>query len=293
VKALVVTLRAGEAEFEGCLAALGAQVGIEVDHVVFENLPNIEAHRRCFHMIESRSTEFDVAFKLDADMVLRGTGTMRAMADVLAEDPELDHVQFAVHDFYTERLIMGVQAYSPRVRWRTNAETLFVDPAPEVPGHRRLVWDSPAPVADHSPDPSPIQAFRFGVHRAQKAFQPGRERVRGSQARDQWRVLTATWEAFTRTTDLRHGLAVYGADLVWRGQIDVAGEGYRSSVVDTAFEAAPKDPRELRLLLARRWDTRLWRNTRRLAVLGPSGAARAAAAAFKGILERNGAVHVR
>lgn len=278
MRALLVTLRSGEAEFDRCVASVRAQTGIEVEHVVFSDLPNVEAHRRCYETIEDRRSEYDIAVKLDADMVLRGTSSLGAMAEVFRDDGDLDHAQFALDDFYTGRLIMGVQSFSPRVRWPTTEEGLFVDPAPVVPGHRRLVWGPPAPVAVHSPDPSPIQAFRFGVHRAQKAFQPGRDRVRGSQARDQWRMLMATWQNFVRTSDVRLGLAAYGADLVWRGEIDISTSGYRSSIVDEAFDAAPQDAESLRRLMASRWDNRIRRTAARCAALGPRGTARLAAA---------------
>lgn len=278
---LVVTLHAGEAEFGRCVAAIEDQVGVAVEHVVFSGLPNAEAHRRCYETIEERNSEFDIAAKVDADMVLRSPEVLGSIGDLFEEDPGLDHAQFALHDFYTDGPIMGLQVFSPRVRWERSNEGLFVDSPPRVPGRRAVIWEPAPAVGDHSPDPSALQAFRFGVHRAYKAFQPDRRRIRGSQARDQWRTLVRTWDAFVRTDDLRRGLAVYGADLIWRSEIELTDEGYRSTAVEAAFRTAPTDTAELRERLQERWGRIARRAIARARYLGPIRSARVAGAALR------------
>ena len=278
---LVLTLHAGEPQLDRCVASIEAQVGVDVVHEVISGLANVDAHRLLYETVERRATDFDLSIKIDADMVLRGEGVLAEIARLFAADPELDHAQFAVHDFYTDRSIMGVHAFSPRVRWATSDERLFVDPAPVIPGRRLLQWSAPAPVADHSPDPSMLQAFRFGIHRGLKAFQPGRKRVRGSQAREQWHVLVDTWDAFVRSGDLRRGLAVYGADLVWQGLLSMEAGGYYAADQEALLAGIPRDPAKLQSQLGPRWRPGPRRTARRLWSLGPTGVARLTAAAAR------------
>lgn len=95
----------------------------------------------------------------------------------------------AVQDWYSDSLIEGFHMFSDRVSCPVTRDSRFVDASPTTPGKRLKLWDSPAPVADHSPDPSPMQAFRFGVHRALKVVQPRRWRLRYGQTRGQWKLL--------------------------------------------------------------------------------------------------------
>lgn len=281
MRVLVVTLHSGEAEYERSVAAVAAQESVSVEHVVFSGLSNLEAHRRCYQAIEDRHGCFDIAVKVDADMVLRSPGVLRAIGEWFVDQPALDHAQLAIHDFYTDRAIMGLQVFSPSARWGQLAESLFVDASPTVPGRRAVIWRPPLPIADHSPDPSPLQAFRFGVHRAQKAFQRDRRRVKGSQAREQWQTLVRTWEAFHETGEVRRGLAVFGADLVWRGEVDTSDGGYRSEAVDAAFLEAPLTTAALRSALAHRWSRPAVRGLGRITALGPRGTVRSLAAGLR------------
>lgn len=278
VKYLAITMESGEPQLERCTEALLAQQGVDVEHVLVSGLPNVEAHLRCYREIEARSDEFDVAIKLDADMVLAGADVLGRLGRWFTADRDLDHAQVAIHDFFTDRPIMGLQVFSPRVRWPGVSDGLFVDPAPIIPGRRCEVWEPPALVAHHAPDPSRQQAFQFGIHRAQKAFQRDRHRIRGSQARDQWRTLLATWDAFLGSHDLRRGLAVFAADLVWRGTIDHRFD-YRRSCAGDLLAGAPSSAAEMRNLLSPRWEHGMTRGLRHAAALGLAGTSRFIAAA--------------
>lgn len=282
---LVVTLHDGEPQFDACQTAIRGQMGVTLEHVVISNLPNLEAHRRCFATIQERRRDYDIAVKVDADMVLANDSVLASMAEYIGSHDGVDHVQFAIDDFFTLRKIMGMQAYSPRVRWSTSDEALFVDPAPTIPGRRVEVWNPLFPVAFHSFEPTAEQAFRFGVHRAQKALQPGRRRIRGSQAVVQWRTLVHTWNAFASSDDVARGLAVYGADRVIDGGLDVEA-GYRSVRVHEALVDAPRCPVEIRAALYARWSSSVRRELTRVHALGPLASGRVLAAGCKLALDR-------
>ena len=267
-RVLVLTLSTDEPQLERCVDSVRAQKQVTLEHRIISGLGNAEAHRELYATIESRASEFDVFVKVDADMVLAGDAVLGVIAGMFRRDPELDHVQLAIDDFYTDEPIMGVHAFSPRASWPRTDEQLFVDASPLIPGRRAVLWKPPVPIAVHSPDPSPWQAFRFGVHRASKAFQHGRSRFRGSQAREQWRTLTRTWDAFLRHGDAERGLTTYAADLVWRNAIELDEDGYRGEIVDGEYWSAPKEPDELRAMLEQRWRPGIRRSIHRLRALG-------------------------
>lgn len=277
---LVVTMHAGEPQLERCTDAVRAQEGVDVEHVLISDLPNVEAHARCYEEIQARSADYDVAVKLDADMVLSGDHVLETIGRWFVTDPELDHGQLALHDFFTDRAIMGLHVFSPRVRWPEHSDGLFVDAAPIVPGRRAEVWQPPIPIADHAPDPTPRQALGFGVHRGQKAFQWDRRRIKGSQARDQWRTLVWTWEAFERTRNMERGAAVYAADLVWRRTGAAWRLGYNDESVERILADMPQTPDEMHAVLAPRWSSAAAREVRHVWRLGVRGSGRLVAAAI-------------
>lgn len=233
---LVITLHSGENEFDQCRDALEAQDYQNWEHKVYSFLPNKEAHEALYTEIMTRR-EHDLFIKLDADMVFTRDGAMAEIVAYFSARPDLDHAMFAVHDYMSDSSIMGLHVFSNRATWPAINDRLFVDPIPTVPGRRQLVWRAPAPFVHHSPDPSPLQAFRFGVHRALKAYQPGRALMSGKQAVRQWRLLTKVWDHFERTRDRRLGLAILGAELVRTGDLCPRENEYAGSEVEEAFES--------------------------------------------------------
>lgn len=251
---LVLTLYSGENEYESSVAALRAQSWPHWEQRIFEHLPSKQAHDALYAEIMARSGEFSLFAKLDADMVLSGPDALESMVRLFIEDPELDHAVFALDDYMSNSPMMGLHVFTNRVRWRPTGERLFVDPNPAIPGHRRLVREAPAPVGRHAPDPSPYQAFHFGVHRGLKAFQPGREATDPEQAYKQWSLLTRVWRHFEACRDPRLGLAILGADLVWRGALADGGENYGDDVTRQSFARnAQRSAADLHRELSPRW----------------------------------------
>lgn len=268
---LIGTLYSGESEFQQCIESLRSQSYPQWEHRVYRNLPNKEAHDTLYREFMNMSDEFDLFLKLDADMVLIDSHGLETIVDLFRTRRGLDHLQMIVHDWFSDSTIMGAHVYSNRVVWTVNNENLFVDSSPPVPGNRWRLWGEPAPLIIHSPDPSPFQAFRFGVHRALKAVQPDRNSFHLKHAQTQWCVLKSVWRHFRRTGDRRLGLAVVGADQVIQGKVDQYqyDNTKRDELLQiyTPFSELTAD--ELHSLLRIRWDLAAIRELRYKAKIGP------------------------
>ncbi len=114
---------------------------------------------------------------------------------VFEERSELDHLVVAVTDWMTDSHIIGAHVFSNRVRWKRHKETLYVDPDPEFPGRKLVIDDPSRDLILHAGDPSPLQAFHFGAHRALQASQVYRRLrdARPHNARVQWQYLDRVW----------------------------------------------------------------------------------------------------
>jgi hypothetical protein len=256
-RVLVLTLRSDEQEFERSVASLRAQDYTEWDHRVFESLANREAHQALQREIMQRAGEYELFVKLDADMVFNRSSALGELVALFRETPDADHARCVVHDWFSDSMIMGLHVYSSRVRWGANDETLFVDTLPEFPGRQRSLWSAPAPFVDHCPDPSPRQAFFFGIHRALKAIQPDRgpSRFAYGLAAGQWRILRGTWRHFLRSRDPRLALAIMGADAVLRRSIEVDHVKEKQGAFQEHFDAcAGLDADALERRLAPSWN---------------------------------------
>ncbi len=254
-RVLVLTLRTDENEFEQSVASLEAQTHSNWEHVVFTNLPNKEAHDALYATIMRRGGEFGLFVKLDADMVFRDSQALARLVDMFDADAELDHVQSAVHDWYTDSPMMGLHAYTPRCRWSGRDEQMFVDYRPEFPGHRIDLTTPPAPFVLHGPDPSPYQAYLFGVHRANKVYQYDRLLIRRGEARSQWRNLERVAAHYQRSGDRRLGLLLLGAEDV-RDKV-LSPDSYdiqaRAAVRERFEERNRCSDEEIRQMLSTRW----------------------------------------
>ena len=218
VRVLVGTLYTGENEFEQSKRSLQRQTHGNWEQVVFKHLPNKEAHDRLYRTFMDHADDFDLFVKLDADMVFRSKTSLRTLVELFEAHPELDDALLAVRDWASDSLIMGLHAYSDRAVWTPSGEELFVDHSPAVPGKRLSTKGPPAPLVDHSPDPSPFQAFRFGVHRALKVVQRDRSTLALFRSRMQWTLLNDVRRRFAETEHRRLGLIVAGAEEVFAGR---------------------------------------------------------------------------
>jgi hypothetical protein len=267
-----LTLFSGEAEFEKCRDSLALQSFATWQHRVFEHLPNVEAHSRLYATITAECDHHDLFFKLDADMVLGDEEVLADLVRVFDDHPDLDHLVVAVTDWMTDSPIIGAHVFSNRVRWKRHSETLYVDPDPVFPGRKLVVEDPPRDLILHASDPSPLQAFHFGAHRALQASQVYRRvrDIRPHNARVQWGYLDRVWRHFERSDDRRLGLAILAADMVFHKELPATVNEYSDGCLLAAFEdVSALDGEQIRQRLLTRWGTprdrrRVWRRA-----LGP------------------------
>jgi hypothetical protein len=222
----VGTLYSGEREYDRCCASIRRQTHTAADHFVIRDLPNREAHQALYRGFEQRSKSNDLFVKIDADMVLRRDEFFADLVAWFGEHPGIDELEIAVQDFFTDRLIFGLHVFRRGVEWPSQDETLFVDRSPVHPSRRHLDSDHLAPAADHCPDPSPIQAFHYGVHKALKVLQPGCEEFSRGFARFHWENLAEVRKHHQRNPDPRLAQVMLGAELTFAGRLGVGHVNY-------------------------------------------------------------------
>ncbi len=219
MRVLVGTLYSGENEYEDCLAAIQKQADVKFEHIVIKNKPELEAHRLLFTYFLERSAEFELLVKVDADTVLCSPNLFKNIIARFEADPCLEVLSIGLHDFFTDELINGLQTYRNSVRWNLGRDTVFPD-IPLLDPHRYFYDVSEmAPAGEHCPNPSPLQAFHYGVHRGLKSIQK-------IHSTTHWAHMLKDWQQFLDRKDKRLGLAVLGAELVYAGVFNRADQNY-------------------------------------------------------------------
>lgn len=195
---LVGTLLSGEGDYPRCQEMLRRQT-IPFEHLVIQDLPEVEAHVRLYRAFEDSRADFLV--KIDADMVLISDDAIARMLRPF-ENSDLQYCSYHVHDFFTDTAIYGVNCISNKVRFdwdrfgdadRTPDRHLScLDP--KVCG-KVCRWFEDV-MALHAHYPHELQAFRFGYNR---------------QIKRQKKNITALIEHYARNpNDLRLHLACLG-----------------------------------------------------------------------------------
>ncbi len=218
-KVLVITLYSGENEYEECLSALRLQNYKYVDLFSIENKPNYEAHCELYKKIEDNQHIYDLFLKVDADMILRTPDVIGRIVSIFKGNMKLDHAIFTVYDWASETNIIGMHAFSNRAKWGTPNDRLFVDPSPVIEGERKL-YKGEGPVADHMPDPTDLQAYVFGYHRAIKIIQSKKSNFSRWQYRYQYKLLQNVWQAYQRNLDKKRYFVLAGAEDAFDGEAD-------------------------------------------------------------------------
>ncbi|MFW6275656.1 MAG: hypothetical protein ACOC2M_03380, partial [bacterium] len=173
MKILVGSMYCFENEYEDSILSLYQQTYRKFDHFKVEKLPNKLAHDTLYSTFMENSKFYDLFLKLDADMVICKNSFLQDIVNFLKNKKILTNLQIKVHDFFTDRLIWGLHIFNNKNKWVKNNELVFTD---MVSLHNERInissLDSPlVPAAWHSPNPSLIQAFHFGIHKAVKATQ--------------------------------------------------------------------------------------------------------------------------
>lgn len=251
---LIGTLYSGENELDECIESVKMQRYPHWEHKIFRNMPNVLAHATLYQEFFDRGCEFDLFLKLDADMVLIGEDALSKVVKLFEQYEGLDNAELVVDDWLTNSLIWGAHIFSNRAVWPPR-DDLFPDKDPVIPGIKKTFSGYPAPIARHCPNPSPFQAYHFGLHRAVKAMD-------GSHIA-QMKILEQVWNHFSEIRDRRLGFVILGAEHVISKKLKKNNINYTESntrVFFNTYKDMTSD--ELYTLLYKKWGNSHIRNVR-------------------------------
>jgi len=161
-------MESGENEFQECIQELKTQTGISVTYFVISDKPNKEAHDELYKTFMLRASETDIFVKLDADMILSHHRVLEQMSNYLESNKSIIRLTVAVHDIISDQLVCGMHAWQNTMTWKSRDSNLYTDRSPLPPGKYTIDYNLIAPAARHCPNPSPFQAFHYGMHRGIK-----------------------------------------------------------------------------------------------------------------------------
>lgn len=166
-KALVGVLYCGEADYEECMAAINAQTGVEVEVVVIRDRPNKAAHEELYEAFMQRAEAVDFFAKIDADMIVRETDFLAKVGRLFEETPKAKMVTVPVLDYFSGKLIRGLNCFRHDVTWSKSMDAVFVDRKP-VGQREVLIAHHLAPAALHCFRVDGFHAYHYGIHRGLK-----------------------------------------------------------------------------------------------------------------------------
>lgn len=234
LRVLVFVMSSGENELEACLRKLTEQSYRDYDLFRIKDLDNKNAHELLYSTINNNRDKYQLFVKVDADMVFMDNFSLCKIVDEFVADPQLDYASFPVIDWYSQKSIVGMHAFSRNCFWEASKEALFVDPDPKYPGKRVIFWSAHTPIASHSPNPSRMQSLQFGFHRALKVRQVGEKKVDLQRAYFQLDLLRQVYEHSLLNSDERLKLVCYGAAFVLKGNLS-SSKGVFTSRNDEIF----------------------------------------------------------
>ena len=218
MRILVITLHTIENEFDECVESIRRQSYQDFEHLVFHNLSSTEAHEKLYGTFMERADEFELMIKVDADMVLEDAELFDKIVDVMQRRTELDLYSIYCWDNFLDEQISGLHTFRNTVRFETRD--------PSFPDNHSVVADrsfedktSHGRSVIHCKNPSPLQAFHYGIHRGVKCAEWIRRRRFDRVAQMVWYVDRMT-ARFRATGEPRFGLAALGAELALRGVFD-------------------------------------------------------------------------
>tara|TARA_R110000822_G_scaffold297182_1_gene419741 strand:+ start:3205 stop:3942 length:738 start_codon:yes stop_codon:yes gene_type:complete len=182
-------------------------------------MPKQAAHQKLYKMFNDSRLNFDYLAKLDADMAFSKPDSL---AEVLKEFGEgVDMVSATVHDGITNTDMQSFNVFSARCYFHFSSnDPLFTDQLGiDFPGVQHSYVDRSRNIL-HAFNPSPFQAFMFGVHRALKVVQPGAKTPKLNDAYHQRYILNKAYNHYIETKSEHSKYALWGATLVFQNVID-------------------------------------------------------------------------
>ena len=236
MRILIGILYCIENELSACIQSIKNQTHQDFDYFIIENLPKKAAHDQLYTKFSASRQAYDIFIKIDADMVLCRSTYFEEVIDAFSKDHELVLLQVAVYDFFSDQLIFGLHNYRNTMRWALRDEVLFTD-RQNTSG--KSVNDSTqlAPAAFHCPDPSPFQAFHFGVHKAVKVMQIGRAHKNVKARNIHWDNIQRTKEHFRSNKNKQLGYAILGSEIAFKHQFTHQQVDYHDTLLQQHFNS--------------------------------------------------------
>lgn len=174
-RVFVGTMFSGENEYELSSRMITDQVGVYVCHHIVSWLRERDAHEALYSEWNNVKNDFDFFVQVDPDTVLNDRQVLvNAWRRLCTEvNQGFTSLQYPLHDFLTDRPIMGLNVYSRFVEFVPPRDEIYCDRATKN-NVTKLCQEI---VGQHSPDPSLRQAFHFGLHRGLKNKWEQRDRI--------------------------------------------------------------------------------------------------------------------
>jgi hypothetical protein len=227
-RVFVGTMYTQEGEFEGCLKQIQAQRGVVVSHVIIANMREKEAHNALWHAWRHQGPSHDLFVKIDADTILASVNTLSDIWEQFAQNPRVTGLQAPLHDYMTDSLINGLNAFSTKVVFNDTQDELYcdrqVDTNHDVVLRERALPAKLIPAGFHCWNSTDRQAFHYGVHRMLKGQ---RETINKVQI------------AWNRDRDRTRAFALMGAQMSPRFATN-RKFNYTDELFQTVFEEALK-----------------------------------------------------
>jgi len=260
MRVVVGTLHTNENEFDRCIESVRRQTLVTIDHVLIEGLNNHEAHDALYQAFMDRTHDAECFVKVDADMILHHDTLFAQICERLKARPELLNLRVAVHDYFTDKLIGSLHGYRNTVRWSRRGAHSFTDRDTITRSQIEQHWDPPlAPAAWHCPDPSPLQAFHFGVHKGVKVIDGIRLGWLG-RAREHRNNIECVYAVHRRSGGRRRLEAMLGAELALVGEFGLEDLDFNNPrlAAEFAHYAERTDAELIRLVTRLRRDRWSW-----------------------------------
>ena len=141
-----------------------------------------------WHAWRHQGPSHDLFVKVDADTVLASVTTLAQIWEQFKANPRVTGLQAPLHDYMTDSLINGLNAFSTKVVFNDTRDELYCDR--QVDTNHDVVLrekDLPAsliPAGFHCWNSTDEQAFHYGVHRMLKGQRATIDKVRVAWNRD-------------------------------------------------------------------------------------------------------------
>lgn len=171
---LIGTLFCGESQIDKCKEAVRSQKYVNLDQFIVADMASVDAHNTLWSYWNEHRNEYDMLVKVDADMVLVDDTIIHRLYEAMRRH-QGDGIQAALHDYFTDDLIFGVNCFANTVYFEEARDDYMCDRTYKNINNFILGTDPRSKAlgigAYHAPDPTPQQAFHFGMYRAFKRQQ--------------------------------------------------------------------------------------------------------------------------